>query len=142
MAKTFVQVNIPTTTPLGKKLLAWTSTEGADTVYSEGVTLADSSGNEVILYPETLAVDNGGDVFVGAAAVPVLPANPVRKAAVVQNIGLANIRIGVAGVTSSSGLRLMPGEAFEVNMPFCIPDALFAIREGATDSMVAVIEAI
>jgi hypothetical protein len=142
MAKTFVQVNIPTTTPLGKKLLAWTSVEGADTVYSEGVTLADSSGNEVVLYPETLAFDNGGDVVVGAIAVPVLAANPVRKAAVIQNIGLANIRIGVAGVTSSSGLRLMPGEAFEVNMPFAVPDAIWAIREGGADSAVAVVEAI
>jgi hypothetical protein len=81
---------------------------------------------------------NGHETVVGAAAVSVLaaPVAPlVRTAAIVQNTGTANIRVGVAGVTATTGVRLPPGFALELNNPNCPQEELFAIREGLLDSV-------
>jgi hypothetical protein len=81
------------------------------------------------------ALLNGTETPVGAVAVLVLVGNALRTGAIVQNTGAANIRVGVAGVTATTGIRLTPNDSLLLNMPFCPPDALWAIREGAIDSV-------
>lgn len=51
MAEDFIQVNVPVTA--GKKLKAWTSTDGGgNIVESEAVVPTDSAGNEILVATE------------------------------------------------------------------------------------------
>jgi hypothetical protein len=79
-------------------------------------------------------------VAVGVLAVSILPANPARVSAVVQNTGTANIRVGVAGVTATTGIRVLPNGTVTYQNPNCPPGELFAIREGGVDSIAFVVE--
>jgi len=146
MAESFVQVNVPTTS--GKKLATYEFVNGGgDVVESEAVTLTDSSGDEllgqqpvakslpVVPAETTSALQNGTETPVSAAAVIVLAANAARKTAIVQNTGAANIRVGVAGVTASTGLRLVPGASAIYDSPNVYQGDLYAIREGGSDSI-------
>src|SRR5438105_1080985 len=81
-----------------------------DCVQSEAVTLTDACGNEILgprpannsipvvetTLPSTLQA--GKEIPVTAAAVLVVPANPFRVTALVQNTGGGNLRVGAAGV--------------------------------------------
>jgi hypothetical protein len=141
----FVQVN-KAATP-GKKLATYEFLDGEDCVESEAVTLTDSAGNEVIgpkndvdalpvvvaLQASTLQL--GHETPVSAAAVLIIPANSMREAALVQNTGGANIRVGPAGVTPTSGFRLVPNQTIIYGQPNVNRDAIWAIREGAVDSV-------
>lgn len=139
MAETFVQVNIPVVP--GAKLKTYSSVDGgANTVESEAVTLTDGDGAEVKIYPPA-ELANGAETAVSAIAVEVLAANADRKEAVIQNTGDAVVRVGVAGVTASTGIRLRPGASVTFEMPHCHVGAVYAIREGASDSVVLAIEA-
>jgi len=146
MAESYVQVNVPTTG--GKKLATYEFVNGGgDTVESEAVTLTDSAGNEllgqkpvadsipVVPAQTTSALVNGTETAVSGVAVNVLAANPLRKTAVIQNTGGANIRIGVAGVTATTGLRLVPGASAIYDSPDVYQGDIFAIREGGSDSI-------
>jgi len=152
MGESFVQVNVPTTS--GKKLATYEFVNtGGDVVESEAVTLTDSAGNELLgqkpvadsipVVPAQTTSDlaNGAETPVGAAAVSVLAANAARKTAVVQNTGAANVRVGVAGVTATSGLRLTPGASVVYDSPDVFQGEIFAIREGGVDSIVFAQEA-
>jgi hypothetical protein len=94
------------------------------------------------IIPGTSTLDNGTETPVGAAAVQILAANPNRKTAVVQNTGTANIRVGAAGVTATTGLRLVPNQIAIYDEPDVPINALFAIREGAVDSVAFTQEAV
>lgn len=147
----FVEVN-KATTPGAKKLATYEFLDGKDCVESEAVTLTDSAGNEVIgpkidaealpvvvaLQASTLQL--GDETIVGAAAVLVISANPQREAALVQNTGGANIRVGPAGVTATTGYRLVPNQTIIYGQPNVNQDAIYAIREGAIDSVAFVQE--
>lgn len=77
----------------------------------------------------------------GAAAVSILAANPNRKSALITNISVASVRIGVSGVTTTTGIgRLLPGEIMVLTMPYCPDEELFMIREGAVNGTVLVSE--
>jgi hypothetical protein len=116
-------------------------------VQSEAVTLTDACGNEVLgprpaatsipvvetSLPSTLHL--GQEFPIGAVAVLVIPANLFREAGLVQNLGLSNIRVGPAGVTPSTGYRLVPNQTIIYGEPNVNKDAIWAIREGATDSV-------
>ena len=151
----FVQVNA-TTVPAGKKLATYEFLEGSDVVESEAVTLTDANGDEVIgakpmaeSLPVTFATDQtplavtsapstlepGGETAVSNVAVLVLAANPLRTSAIVQNTGTANIRVGAPGVTTTSGLRLIPNAIAEYGAPGVYQGELWAIREGGADSV-------
>lgn len=98
------------------------------------VTVTDGSGP--ITVDGTVAVTNAGGTLsngsetpVSLAAVQILAANSARKKYLVQNTGTANARIGVSGVTATTGLRLIPNGSIIVEMPDCPTQALFAIRE-------------
>ncbi len=79
---------------------------------------------------------NGAQTVVGAAAVQVLAANSNRKKLIVQNVGIANVRVGVSGVTNTTGMRLVSSGTVILEMPHCPTQAIFAIREGAVSSTV------
>lgn len=98
--------------------------------YALRVDVVNATG----VYP-TGTLANGAETAVGAVAVSILAANAARKTAIVQNTGGANIRVGVVGVTATTGLRLTPGSYIIFEMPFVPTQALFAIREGGTDSI-------
>lgn len=83
----------------------------------------------------TATLGNGAETAVSAVAVPILAANANRKAAIVQNTGTANIRVGVAGVTVTTGLRLLPDGVAIYEEDFVPTQTLFAIREGGSDSV-------
>lgn len=79
---------------------------------------------------------NGAETAVAGSAVQVLAANASSKVRFIQNTGVANVRVGVTGVTATTGIRLTPGSMVIFEMPYCPQAALFAIREGATSSTV------
>jgi hypothetical protein len=87
-----------------------------------------------IIFPPGI-LHNGIQTAVGAIAVIILPANLIRKAAVIQNVGPATIRIGVIGVTSTTGIQLVPGATAILEMPYCPLDAIYAIEEAGASSV-------
>lgn len=89
----------------------------------------------VVVY-QTGTLSNGAQTAVAAAAVQVAAANANRKAILIQNVGLANVRVGVSGVTTTTGFRLVPGQIVILEMPYVPTQAIFAIREGAISSTV------
>lgn len=111
---------------------------------------ADIDGMAVVLFTvqQLIAVGVAGTATngvqistAGAAAVSILAANGSRKGAIVKNIGVASCRIGVSGVTATTGIaQLAPGDTLTLNMPFCPDEQLFMIREGAVNSTVLVSE--
>jgi hypothetical protein len=151
----YVQVNKPAT--LGVKLATYEfENDNGDDVQSEAVTLTDSAGDELLgvkpsaeSLPVVLASDqaaipveitsptstlnNGAETpITSAAAVAILAANPSRKQAIIQNTGAANIRVGVAGVTATTGLRLTPNAVYTYTNPNIYQGALYAIAEAAS----------
>ena len=141
----FVEVNKATTA--GKKLATYEFLDGSNCVESEAVTLTDSAGNEV-LGPKSKAdslpvvvalqastLQAGREMAVTATAVLVLPANARREAGLVQNTGSASIRVGAAGVTPTTGYRLVPNQTIIYGQPNVTQDEIWAIREGAVDSI-------
>src|ERR1700674_2354675 len=118
-----------------------------ENLQSEAVTLTTGAGEELLGLTEpecslpVVVADqpekrhNGKQFAIGQQAVKVLHENRRRRTALVQNLGCANIRVGVCGVTSTTGLRLVPN-AIEI---FDVPDVylgeVWAIAEGAADSV-------
>lgn len=81
-------------------------------------------------------LNNGAETAVAGTAVSVLAANANRKKLIVQNTGIANVRLGTTGVTATTGVRLAAGTTTIMDMPHCPTNAIFAIREGAVSSTV------
>lgn len=155
VAETFVQVNKPTTPGIKLATYGFTNT-GGDQVQSEAVTLTDSSGDELLgakpsaeSLPVVFATDqapiavditsapstlNNGDetAVASGAAVQILAANPSRKQAIIQNTGSANIRVGVIGVTATTGLRLTPNAVYTYTNPNVYQGAIYAIAESSS----------
>jgi len=96
----------------------------------------DSGFRLTIADTTTSAFSNGTATAVSSTAVQILAANVLRKGAVIQNQGNANVRIGITGVTAATGIRLGPGKSIVIRPPNIETSAIFAIREGATDSTV------
>lgn len=75
------------------------------------------------------------DVTVADTAVELLPADHYRDRAVVQNIGSANMRIGVGFTpTASKGLQLGPGKTMALDVNDGCRNAISAIRESSTST--------
>lgn len=102
-------------------------------VHQVGALPAGTNVIGQVTFP-TGTLANGTETPVGAAAVSILAANANRKTAIIQNTGVANIRVGVTGVTATTGFRLQPNESIIYDMPFVPTQAIFAIREGAISS--------
>lgn len=85
----------------------------------------------------TGTLNNGTETAVSGVAVQIIAANPARRKLIVQNVGsVGNVRIGTNGVTATTGVRLTPESSITFMMPYTPSNAIFAIREGALDSIV------
>lgn len=143
-----LQVN-RATTPGGKTLAMYEfpdpeSKEGCEPgkLLSEAVTLTTGRGKEIIgpqppsrslpvvvtSQPEKL--HNGEEFTVGAVAVKLFDKNRDRTVVVVQNVGDANIRVGVRGVTPTTGLRLVPNAVEIIEGPDPYLGEVWAVAEG------------
>lgn len=80
---------------------------------------------------------NGAETAVSSAAVSVLAANTSRKKLIVQNTGANAVRIGIAAVTATTGMRLAAGASIIFDMPHCPTNAVYAIRESADSTVLA-----
>ena len=87
---------------------------------------------------------NGTEFPIGAVAVMVMAANPnapqttgARVTAVVQNVGPNNVRVGVAGVTSTTGLRLIPNASIIFDEPDVYNGEIWVIEEAAGSTVIA-----
>lgn len=83
---------------------------------------------------------NGSETSVSSSAVEVLAGNRERKKLVVQNTGADSCRIGSSGVGATSGFRLPAGERVTFDAPFCPVSAIYAIRDGSSDTTVLAME--
>ncbi len=144
----FVQVNDVNPKTPGKKLATYEFLEDSgNCVESEAVTLTDSAGREVlgpktaeealpvVVAQQASELQLGKETPVGGVAALVLPANARRAVGLVQNTGGANIRVGPAGVTATTGYRLVPNQTIIYEQPNVNQDDIWAIREGAVDSV-------
>lgn len=99
------------------------------------VEIKNDVGNRVPVSPyETGTLNNAVQTAVAAVAVPIAAANPNRKAILIQNVGIGNARIGVSGLTNTTGLRLTSDQYIVFEMPFCPTQQIFGIREGAVST--------
>lgn len=80
---------------------------------------------------------NGAETAVSSSAVSVLASNANRKAAIIQNVGANNVRVGITGVTATTGVQLKPGGSLTLSMPYVHTGAVFAIRESADSTVLA-----
>lgn len=101
---------------------------------SQRVVLASDQFVPVYFAPGSLS--NGAETAVAASAVQVIASNASRTKLIIQNTGLANVRVGITGVTTTTGFRLTPGSMVIFDSPNCPTNAIFAIREGAVSSTV------
>lgn len=88
----------------------------------------------------TSTFNNGAETAVSSVAIQILAANASRKGALFQNTGANNIRVGAAGVAATTGVRLVAGAILIFSAPFDPTSAVFAIREGGSDSIAFAME--
>lgn len=79
---------------------------------------------------------NGVETSVAGTAVQIQAANASRKKLIIQNVGNANARIGITGVTATTGTRLVPGGVMILEPPYIETAAIYAIREGAISTTI------
>lgn len=119
-----------------------TITDGSGPVTVDGTVAVTQSTSPWVVSGTVTATNSGGtlangaETAVGAAAVQVLAANASRKKLIVQNTGIGDVRIGVSGVTATTGVKLIRNGSLLLDMPDCPTQAIFAIRDGAVSSTV------
>lgn len=116
-----------------RALWRWLTANG--TVNPESTAPGITSTSTVTWPAGTLA--NGAETAVSSSAVSVLAANTARKKLILQNTGANGVRIGIAAVTATTGMRLAAGQAVVFDMPHCPTNAVFAIRESADSTVLA-----
>lgn len=88
----------------------------------------------VAVRPTTATLSNGSQTAVADSAVQILASNSSAKRRIIQNVGNADIRIGVSGVTSTTGLLLTSNGTLILEEPYLYTGAIYAIRSGAVSS--------
>ncbi len=85
---------------------------------------------------------NRAAVTVGVAEVQIVAASPTRKQLIICQTSANPVRVGVTGVTATTGIRLAQGEklVFDSTSDECPTDAIFAIREGGVDGTCTALE--
>lgn len=107
----------------------------ATAVPVSGTVAVTQSTSPWIISDQFGTIANGAETTVSSTAVQILASNASRKKYVIQNTGTANIRVGITGVTATTGARVVPNGSLLFEMPNCPTQAIFAIREGLTDSI-------
>lgn len=118
---------------LGVRNDARVAKTNADGDYSAYAT--DQYGNILIAYP-TGAFNNGAETAVAGTAVNVSAANTANIKIILQNTGIANARVGITGVTATTGFRLVPGGQAIFERNDGAQGDIFAIREGAISTTI------
>lgn len=108
-------------TSLGQKVMA----SSVPVVLASDQTPISTTNTQVLG-----SLSNGTETTVAGSAVQIIAVNASRKYVIIQNTGNANIRVGITGVTTTTGLRIVPNGS-EV---LAVGNAIFAIREGAISS--------
>jgi hypothetical protein len=117
------------------QLVAQVRTDCPPDADDPAMVVAIKCGNPIPIDWGSGTLTNGPTTVVPAgAAVQVLPADPTRKTAVIQNVGDTNIRVGAAGVTAADGLRLIANALVIFDEPYIVTQAIFAISEGPASS--------
>jgi hypothetical protein len=83
---------------------------------------------------------NRAAVTVSSTAIIVVAANATRKKVVICQTSANAVRVGALGVLATTGIRLAQGEKLVLEGVDCPTDAIYAIREGASDGTVSAIE--
>lgn len=105
------------------------------TVAISGTVAVTQSTSPWIVSDNSGTLANGAETAVSSSAVQIIASNANRKKLIVQNTGTANIRVGITGVTATTGARIVPNGTLLYEMPNCPTQAIFAIRESGTDSI-------
>ena len=82
---------------------------------------------------------NGAQTAVSSSAVSVVAADSTRKSLLLYNVGAGNVRVGMSGVTATTGIPLAGNGGFVVLTAGDGADTTsqwYAIRDGSTDSTV------
>lgn len=98
-----------------------------------------NGGSDATAITATHTADN----TVTNASETILAANAARKGIIIQNTNAAeNARIRLDGgvATTTTGLQLKPGASITLTPPTLPKGAITAIREGATDTTIHVVE--
>lgn len=111
----------------------WVTANGTADPATTAPSITSSS---TITWP-TGTLANGAETAVSSSAVSVLAANASRKKLILQNTGANNVRVGVSGVTATTGFRLTAGAVVIFDMPHCPTTQIFAIRESADSTVLA-----
>lgn len=100
--------------------------------------LGTGSGTAVTGPTSTHTADN----TVTNASETILAANTARKGFIIENVSANNVRVNLAGATATTtnGLRLAENQVLTMLDPFCPKGAITAIREGASDAVLHVVE--
>lgn len=85
-------------------------------------------------------LSNPAAVTVSVAAVVVAAANARRRRLIIQQTSANPVRVGGASVTAATGIHLGQNERLEFSGEDVPTEAIYAIREGATDGTVVVLE--
>jgi hypothetical protein len=88
------------------------------------------------------ALANPAAVTVSTTPIQVAAANPKRKWLIVQQTSANPVRVGGASVTATTGISLAQRGfvTFGDGKMECPTEAIFAVREGAADGTVNVLE--
>lgn len=116
--------------------------DGLETALATGTSTPATNAAAISVreVPTAGTMPNGTQTAVSTSAVQILAANTSRKSAIIQNVGAAAVRIGLTGVTATTGwVSIAAGGFFVLQQPYCPTAAIFAIRETA-DSTVLVSE--
>jgi hypothetical protein len=99
-------------------------------------TLRTVLATDVPIFQGLGAWANGAETAVAGTAVQIQASNTSRKRLIIQNTGVANARIGITGVTTTTGVRLVPGGEIILEFPYVETNAIYAIREGAVSTTI------
>lgn len=73
---------------------------------------------------------NGVETLVGVVAVEIQPANPNRKRLIIQNESAGAIRVGIVGVTATTGAKITSGGSMVIEHPYIETASIYAIADG------------
>lgn len=109
----------------------------AVTLYNSSEVEVGTSASPLFISDATTGtLANGAQTSVSSSAVSVLASNANRKTAIIQNVGNQTVRVGVSGVTATTGIQLVAGATLILESPYIVTGQIFAIREGGADSTV------
>lgn len=92
--------------------------------------------------PVSGTLNNGVQLNVLLVATLLAASNSNRKKLIIQNVGIASIRIGTSGVTATTGMRLTPDSTVVFATPNIPTNDIWAVSEIPVGSAVLVQEVV